>query len=217
MAEAQFGRKAMNAARHLKAWKDILAGFLKGGWAAAGAQAIKHYWPVILSAALFILLLPLLILLSLPMIFFGFPGSQDADIITLNNRANEVNAFFDTYEDDYDGAIDAIKKAVEDLLNAGYIFSQEGEKLSKKWFVAIFMVSIENDLHKASKGKVLKVIAECMTYEVISSTVQGVPSRIILKLFTPEQVMSRLGFSEEQTNWAQLMHDTLEHEEDSNG
>lgn len=50
----------------MQALRKILQAFLRGGWKAAALEAVKHYWPYILGAAVGLILLPTIIMASLP-------------------------------------------------------------------------------------------------------------------------------------------------------
>lgn len=49
-------------ARHAQAIKKIIQAALRGGWQAAAMEAVKHYWPYILTAAIVLLMLPIIVL-----------------------------------------------------------------------------------------------------------------------------------------------------------
>ena len=55
----------------MQALRKILQAFLRGGWKAAALEAVKHYWPYILGAAVGLILLPTIIMASLPSVMQG--------------------------------------------------------------------------------------------------------------------------------------------------
>lgn len=86
---------AGNLAHLAKALYDIIKAFMQGGWAAAGLQALKHYWPQILAVAIVILLLPVIIFCCLPMMMFGYESSTDTEISAMTVNAQTVSAYYD--------------------------------------------------------------------------------------------------------------------------
>ena len=56
----------VSALQNAQAIRKILQAFLRGGWKAAALEAVKHYWPYILGAAVGLILLPTIIMASLP-------------------------------------------------------------------------------------------------------------------------------------------------------
>ena len=74
------GWQTAGSLAHLaKALFDIIRAFLQGGWAAAGLQALKHYWPQILAIALVLVLLPTIIFCCMPMVLFGIAPPEGLD------------------------------------------------------------------------------------------------------------------------------------------
>lgn len=61
----------VSALQNAQAIRKILQAFLRGGWKAAALEAVKHYWPYILGAAVALILLPTVIMASLPSVMQG--------------------------------------------------------------------------------------------------------------------------------------------------
>ena len=61
----------VSALQNAQAIRKILQSFLRGGWKAAALEAVKHYWPYILGAAVGLILLPTIIMASLPSVMQG--------------------------------------------------------------------------------------------------------------------------------------------------
>lgn len=57
--------------QNMQALRKILQAFLRGGWKAAALEAVKRYWPYILGAAVALILLPTVIMASLPSVMQG--------------------------------------------------------------------------------------------------------------------------------------------------
>ena len=56
----------VSALQNAQALRKIFQAFLRGGWKAAALETVKHYWPYILGAAIALILLPTIIMASLP-------------------------------------------------------------------------------------------------------------------------------------------------------
>lgn len=89
---------AGNLAHLAKALHDIIKAFMQGGWAKAALQALKHYWPQILTAALVLIFLPIIIFCCIPMMLFGYESSNNAEISSMTVQASTVSGYYDNYE-----------------------------------------------------------------------------------------------------------------------
>ena len=83
----------VSALQNAQAIRKILQAFLRGGWKAAALEAVKHYWPYILGAAVALILLPTIIMASLPSVMQGKVPEQvtDEDITDMYiSRMDEI-------------------------------------------------------------------------------------------------------------------------------
>ena len=69
----------VSALQNMQALRKILQAFLRGGWKAAALEAVKRYWPYILSAAVGLILLPTIIMASLPSVMQSKAPEQATD------------------------------------------------------------------------------------------------------------------------------------------
>ena len=79
--------------QNAQALRKILQAFLRGGWKAAALEAVKHYWPYILGAAVALILLPTIIMASLPSVMQSKVPEQvtDEDITDMYiSRMDEI-------------------------------------------------------------------------------------------------------------------------------
>ena len=79
--------------QNAQAIRKILQAFLRGGWKAAALEAVKRYWPYILGAAVGLILLPTIIVASLPSVMQGKVPEQvtDEDITDMYiSRMDEI-------------------------------------------------------------------------------------------------------------------------------
>ena len=83
----------VSALQNAQAIRKILQAFLRGGWKAAALEAVKRYWPYILGAAVALILLPTVIMASLPSVMQGNTPDTltDEDISEMYiNRMDEI-------------------------------------------------------------------------------------------------------------------------------
>lgn len=172
---------AGNLAHLAKALYDIIKAFMQGGWAAAGLQALKHYWPQILAVAIVILLLPFIIFCCLPMMMFGYESSTDTEISAMTVNAQTVSAYYDNYEIYIDEWVDSILDSImdsgdqntetDDTLHdtadtdeTEYEVVYSGSKIQKNWFIALHAVTVRNDLNAVTEADVKLFSRKCVSY-----------------------------------------------------
>ena len=83
----------VSALQNAQAIRKILQAFLRGGWKAAALEAVKRYWPYILGAAVALILLPTIIMASLPSVMQGkVPETATDEVVTdmYINRMDEI-------------------------------------------------------------------------------------------------------------------------------
>lgn len=174
---------AGNLAHLAKALYDIIRAFMQGGWAAAALQALKHYWPQILTVALILTLLPIIIFCCLPMMLFGYDSSTDTEISAMTVQANTVSRYYDNYESYIDDWVENIKSTVinsegqdteingttsetESMESVEYEVVFTGSKIQKNWYVALHAVTVENNLAGATEDSIRNFATNCMTYTI---------------------------------------------------
>lgn len=214
-----FAGKAINAAHHLAAVKNIIKAFLQGGWASAALQTLKYYWPQILTIAVALVLLPVIIISCLPMVMFGYENSKDAEITEMTAQANMVGSYFDNYDKYCEECMNQINTEIKVYADAGFPIIRMGESISKNWFIALFSVSVGNNLTGVTEQQIIDFVNSLIVYEV--TEVRDDESKwtsytVIVKYLSVEETMEYLKFSDSDKNWATLIFNTLESEE-SNG
>ena len=174
---------AGNLAHLAKALYDIIRAFMQGGWAVAALQALKHYWPQILTVALILTLLPIIIFCCLPMMLFGYESSTDAEISAMTVQANTISRYYDNYESYIDDWVENIKSTVinsegqdteingttsetESTESVEYEVVFTGSKIQKNWYVALHAVTVENNLAGATEDSIRNFATNCMTYTI---------------------------------------------------
>lgn len=234
---------AGNLAHFAKALYDIIKAFMQGGWAAAALQLLKHYWPQILVIALVLTLLPIIIFYCLPMMLFGYESSTDTEISAMTVQAESVSGYYDNYESYIDEWVENIKSTIIDgegqdtetdgaTMDASeYEVVFTGSKIQKNWFIALHAVTVDNNLDATSETDIKSFSHRCVAYstrladENTESETEGAETtddgetttKMILDIYyrTPTEIMTDVGFTDSDENWARLIHKTLEMENNS--
>ena len=209
-----FVGKASNVAFHTAAIRNIINALMQGGWSSAASQALRHYWPQILTVTLFFILLPVIIICCLPMMMFGFESSIDNQISEMTSQAEAISDYFDNYDKYCKDRMDEIKKEIKDYQEKDYEIIDEGEYMPKNWFIALFSVSVDNDLTNVTEQQIIDFLDNCIFYEIETQDDENTESNTVtIKRLTAEEVMEYMNYSDSDKNWVTLIYNTLESEE----
>ena len=230
-------RSALNTAGNIayaaKSIYKMIKAFLKGGWYAAALEALKQYWPQLICVSLAVSLVPVIFFFSLPMFLFGFNDSSDPEMTVFNEKTAAAVRYFDNYTEYYAGfdwqpvnrnntEIPEGEMSVPLNDASGGIVLPENTIIQKNRFIAIYAVSVQNDINNVSEESIRNFAAR--TVRVIdtpdtdisvseNTAALNVPvtqpgTRVIF--LTPDEIMQKLGFSQFEKDWANLMYNTLE-------
>ena len=152
-------------AKNTQAIRKIILAAMRGGWTGAAIEALKHYWPQILTAAIALLMLPIIIFCSLPAIFFGVDGS---DTENTASAAREIYDGYERYCNEY------LQKLYQEIMQPessqpeSVVWKTEltGKRMDKSWFIVFHAVETGNDLSKISEESIKAQIPRIFTYEV---------------------------------------------------
>ena len=228
-------RSALNTAGNLayaaKSIYKMIKAFLKGGWYAAALEALKQYWPQLVCVSLAVSLVPVIFFFSLPMFLFGFNDSSDPEMTVFNEKAAAAVRYFDNYTEYYAGFdwqpvnrnnTEITAEGMSVPLNdaSGGIVLPENTIIQKNRFIAIYAVSVQNDIDNVSEESIRNFAAR--TVRVINTPdISGNEDTAALNVpvtqpgirvifLTPDEIMQNLGFSQFEKDWANLMYNTLE-------
>ena len=228
-------RSALNTAGNIayaaKSIYKMIKAFLRGGWYAAALEALKQYWPQLICVSLAVSLVPVIFFFSLPMFLFGFNDSSDPEMTVFNEKAAAAVRYFDNYTEYYAGfdwqpvnrnntEIPAEGMSVPLNDASGGIVLPENTIIQKNRFIAIYAVSVQNDINNVSEESIRDFAAR--TVRVINTpdisgnedtaalNVPVTQPRIRVIFLTPDEIMQKLGFSQFEKDWANLMYNTLE-------
>ena len=228
-------RSALNTAGNIayaaKSIYKMIKAFLKGGWYAAALEALKQYWPQLICVSLAVSLVPVIFFFSLPMFLFGFNDSSDPEMTVFNEKAAAAVRYFDNYTEYYAGFdwqpvngnnTEIPEGGMSVPLNdaSGGIVLPENTIIQKNMFIAIYAVSVQNDIDNVTEESIRDFAAR--TVRVINTTdisgnedtdalnVPVTQPGIRVIFLTPDEIMQKLGFSQFEKDWANLMYNTLE-------
>ena len=230
-------RSALNTAGNLayaaRSIYKMIKAFLRGGWYAAALEALKQYWPQLICVSLAVSLVPVIFFFSLPMFLFGFNDSSDPEMTVFNEKAAAAVRYFDNYTEYYTGFdwqpvnrnnTEITAEGMSVPLNdaSGGIVLPENTIIQKNRFIAIYAVSVQNDIDNVSEESIRNFAAQ--TVRVIdtpdtdisvseNTAALNVPVTqpgIRVIFLTPDEIMQKLGFSQFEKDWANLMYNTLE-------
>lgn len=228
-------RSALNTAGNIayaaKSIYKMIKAFLRGGWYAAALEALKLYWPQLICVSLAVSLVPVIFFFSLPMFLFGFNDSSDPEMTVFNEKAAAAVRYFDNYTEYYAGFdwqpvngnnTEIPEGGMSVPLNdaSGGIVLPENTIIQKNRFIAIYAVSVQNDINNVSEESIRNFAAR--TVRVINTPdISGNEDTAALNVpvtqpgirvifLTPDEIMQNLGFSQFEKDWANLMYNTLE-------
>lgn len=219
-----------SAARLAAAAVRIAKGAASGGLHGAAVGALRSFLPEIIKAAVIIvaalIIVPVLVFSAIPNILFGYGSAQAEDVVKLTEQANSIDAAYgkvENYSQEYIDRIIAEAWAVysddeeESTLHETEI-NAELDNTNIYWFIAITSVAYQQDLYAMNEDAIKKMALAKLTYvSNISSRTEGEgEAAVIIKTLTvdvqdldPEALMDKLGFSEEERNWAHVLYATL--------
>jgi hypothetical protein len=220
-----------NAAQAALALRNIIKGALTGGLHGAAIGAAKSFLPEIVKAGVIIIailiLLPYLVFAALPNILFGYSSSPVTDIIELTGKAFSIDAAYKEVQSYSQEEIDRIIQSVRESYstedgNAEYDnveISEDMDNTNIFWFIAITSVAHQQDLFSMSEESIRNSTVSKITFmssmvETKTEDEDGVIEvmrtlRIDIKDLNPYELMDKLGFSDEERNWAQVLYSSL--------
>ena len=216
---------AVDLARLAKAIYNIIRAAAAAGLKGAAVAAVKESLPILIKVAawaVFILvILPMLILASLPNIFFGY-GSSDTDaVIDMTEQALTIGGAYMN--------LDEFERAQVDSLITSLVaeYEEQGTDIDEievknnmddedlMWIIAINSAAHQQDLNTMSVESVREF---CSTHLFVSPTLglmdggdDGEMTILTISVdhIDPERLMDDLGFNEDAKTWAGALYETL--------
>ena len=183
----------VSALQNAQAIRKILQAFLKGGWKAVALEAVKRYWPYILGAAVGLILLPTIIMASLPSVMQGKVPEQvtDEDITDMYiNRMDEILC------DSEVGSANEIRVV--------------GQPLTYNELYAVCLALTGNNTEKITREFLLGCVNDSLAYTVEREGNNTGISTVVIRYLNLEELAQLKGISDSDIEWIGLVIKDLE-------
>lgn len=226
--QSNTGQKAARAAA---AAANIARGAASGGIYGAAVEAAKSFLPELAKTAVILLfvviLFPMLVLTALLNNVFGYDGATSSDVVDFTASAHEMDVVYRDLESKNQALVD---RMVNDILLLpefwtdgsadydDYTVEQSTGGMNQYWLVAIGSIRYKQGLYMDEAAM------DALLYDKLdySASITDRVLNISISDLTPEAYMDRLGFSQEEKDWAALLYSALAEDqnillEDSDG
>lgn len=183
----------VSALQNAQALRKILQAFLRGGWKAAALEAVKHYWPYILGAAVGLILLPTIIMASLPSVMQGNTPDTltDEDISEMYiNRMDSILCISEV------GSANEIRVV--------------GQPLTYNELYAVSLALAGNNTEKITREFLLGCVNDSLTYTVEREGNNTGISTAVIRYLNLEEFSRLKGISDADIEWIGLVIKDLE-------
>ena len=183
----------VSALQNMQALRKILQAFLRGGWKAAALEAVKHYWPYILGAAVALILLPTVIMASLPSVMQGKAPETvtDEDITDMYiNRMDEILCVSEV------GSANEIRVV--------------GQPLTYNELYAVCLALTGNNTEMITRDLLLGCVNDSLTYTVEREGNNTGISTAVIRYLNLEEFSRLKGISDADIEWIELVIKDLE-------
>ena len=183
----------VSALQNMQALRKILQAFLRGGWKAAALEAVKHYWPYILGAAVGLILLPTVIMASLPSVMQSKAPETvtDEDITDMYiNRMDEILC------DSEVGSANEIRVV--------------GQPLTYNELYAVCLALTGNNTEMITRDFLLGCVNDSLTYTVEREGNNTGISTAVIRYLNSEELARLKGISDADLEWVRLVIKDLE-------
>lgn len=183
----------VSALQNMQAIRKILQAFLRGGWKAAALEAVKRYWPYILGAAVGLILLPTVIMASLPSVMQGKAPEQvtDEDITDMYiSRMDEILC------DSEVGSANEIRVV--------------GQPLTYNELYAVSLALTGNNTEMITREFLLGCVNDSLTYTVEREGNNTGITTAVIRYLNLEEFSRLKGISDSDIEWIGLVIKDLE-------
>lgn len=183
----------VSALQNMQAIRKILQAFLRGGWKAAALEAVKRYWPYILGAAVGLILLPTIIMASLPSVMQGNTPDTltDEDITDMYiNRMDEILC------DSEVGSANEIRVV--------------GQPLTYNELYAVSLALTGNNTEKITREFLFGCVNDSLTYSIKREGNNTEITSAVIRYLNSEELARLKGISDSDIEWIGLVIKDLE-------
>ena len=213
---------AADAARKARAFHRIAKAASLGGAEGAAIAALEEAAPFLIKliAGLMIaaVLIPMLVFTGMPNMFFGFDGSETAEVMDMTRKAMAVGGAYISLKTFENTQVDAVVTGiVNEYENEGYeidhvVVHSSFDEADLLWMIAINSVAFEQDLNTMTVESIWNLSYSSLEkrYRLGIFGEADTTLEISFEKFDPEVTMEELGFDEEAREWAKALHDIME-------
>lgn len=188
----------VSALQNAQALRKIFQAFLRGGWKAAALETVKHYWPYILGAAIALILLPTIIMASLPSV--------------MQSKAPETVTDEDI-TDMYISRMDEIL-CVSEVGSANEI-RVVGQPLTYNELYAVSLALTGNNTEMITREFLLGCVKDSLTYTVEREGNNTEITAAVIRYLNLEEFSRLKGISDADIEWIGLVIKDLENNKKS--
>lgn len=183
----------VSALQNAQAIRKILQAFLRGGWKAAALEAVKRYWPYILGAAVGLILLPTILMASLPSVMQG----NTPDTLT----DEDISEMYITRMDEI--------LCVSEVGSANEI-RVVGQPLTYNELYAVCLALTGNNTEMITRDLLLGCVNDSLTYTVEREGNNTEITSAVIRYLNLEELAQLKGISDADIEWIGLVIKDLE-------
>lgn len=197
LSAARIAQSAMNVGLH-------------GAAVATAVEAGKRLVKPVLAASAVLFGIPLLFLTAIPCNLFDAPSVKSADIQEMTAQAQNLNASWKRQRSLEQQAVDLFVSLLPKNIGFLSIETRLGNT-NDYWQVAITSVLNEQNVALLNEDKIVQTMKDKMQYKLEPKYKDGKLVGYILVIYdmTPDELMDKLGFDDQQKTWAGLIADTI--------
>ena len=188
----------VSALQNAQAIRKILQAFLRGGWKAAALEAVKHYWPYILGAAVALILLPTIIMASLPSVMQSKVPEQVTD--------EDISEMYINWMDSI--------LCVSEVGSANEI-RVVGQPLTYDELYAVSLALTGNNTEKITRDFLLGCVNDSLAYSIEREGNNTGITVAVIRYLNLEELARLKGISDADIEWIELVIKDLEDNKNS--
>ena len=192
------GNTLLSALQNADALRRIIQAFLRGGWKAAALETVKRYWPYILGAAVALILLPTIIMASLPSV--------------LHDKAEKPL----TAEDITEIYIDRMDEILCDgEVSAADEIRVVGQPLTYNELYAVSLALTDNNTEKITREFLIGCVKASLTYTIEREENNTEKTAAVIRYLSLEEFAKAESISDADLEWVRLVIKDLEENKNS--
>ena len=155
----------------------------------------------------------MLVFTALPNIFFGYDSAVTSDIVDFTASAHGLEAVYQSIEQKNRSVIDRLVESILPNFVAedgpdydDYEVEKSVGNVNHYWLIAIGSVRYKQDLNVMDEPTIEKLLSDKLTY---TASITDRVLHISVRDLTPEAYMDKLGFTQEEKDWAALLYSVM--------